>query len=44
METKIEPKMTTPQLPRPNPGLRVQTGVKAGPGGVTHTDKWVQRW
>ncbi len=46
-----EPKKMNPKMDRPDrtpQGQRVQTGLRAGnraaDGGVTHTDKWVQRW
>lgn len=34
------PEKSTPTMERPSSSGRVRTGVRAGDGGVTHTDTW----
>lgn len=38
--TTLLPEKITPKMERPSSLGRVRTGVRAGEGGVTHTDNW----
>ena len=40
MNTNSQPKIVTPTLEVPNKEIRLRTGLRAGDGGVTHTDNW----
>lgn len=40
MNTVNDQKKSTPVMSRPSRELRLKTGLRAGDGGITHTDNW----
>ncbi len=40
MNATSQPVIVTPKLEAPTKDFRQRTGIRAGDGGVTHTDNW----
>jgi hypothetical protein len=40
MNAPSQPVIVTPKLATPTKDFRQRTGIRAGDGGVTHTDNW----